>query len=318
MELYNKEFVYFDWDNRLEGKKGFVAQNIAALKNQVNNSPNTMVTLSGSGDDACPFTYYVDDEITCDYQFAYYDPYYEFRRAYLEGKQIQFKDYNDNWLDVEGEPLFCSNEYRIKPKMWYVVLDEYGLFRTNSKEDEHVMFAGSEEECDRWISEHDKFNPVMIAYYLQNKPVQKFSDDLKIYVDVTNPDWNPIEDYIIKSEDTEQESEDGCEGCNRLCTHRNGIRCKSYCIKVEYVPFDTVEELIDAWDSKYPQNKNRPEGTMPLIWVKLRESNDISLITDFYFDCGEVALSNTQVSLEELWKYYTFLDSSIIGKVKEE
>ena len=77
-----------------------------------------------------------------------------------------------------------------------------------------------------------------------------------------------------------------------------------------------MQELIVAWDEKYPQNKNRPEGTMPLIWVKNKGANEVSLITDFYFDCAEISLSDTQISLEELWKYYTFADDTVIGKVK--
>ena len=287
MELYNSKYVYFEWDKELDGKKGFVAQNIASLRSQVYDNPKTMVTLSSSDDDVCPFTYYNDGEITCDYQFAYYDPYYEFRKAYLEGKQLQFKTDNGDWQDVEGEPIFTRDEYRIKPEetRWYVTIDEYGLSRTNSiGSGEYVLFEGSEEECDKWVSEHDKFNPVMIAYYLLNKPVQKFSYDFNAYVDVTNPDWNPTDEYIIKD---------------------------------EYEPFDTVRELIDAWDKKHPSNMNRPDDTMPLIWIKQKVRNRVFLITSFLFDryCGyDVSTDTEGFKLNELFEDYTFLDGSIIGK----
>ena len=35
MELYNKKYVYFEWDDELEGKKGFVADDIYVLKRNV-------------------------------------------------------------------------------------------------------------------------------------------------------------------------------------------------------------------------------------------------------------------------------------------
>ena len=101
-----------------------------------------------------------------------------------------------------------------------------------------------------------------------------------------------------------------------------GKRCKSYCTctKVKYVPFNTVQELIDAWDNKYPQNKNRPEGTMPLIWIKHKEKNRVYLITDFLFDKAydcDVGTEDENLRLTELFENFTFLDGSIIGKVKE-
>ena len=62
-ELFDQKYVFILWDKKLDGKKGFVAQNIASLRSQVNDNPKNMVTLSSSDDDVCPFTYYVDDEI---------------------------------------------------------------------------------------------------------------------------------------------------------------------------------------------------------------------------------------------------------------
>ena len=318
MELYNKEFVYFDWDDKLEGKKGFVAQNIESLKGQVNNNPKGMVILSSSDDDVCPFTYFCDGEITCDYVFAYYDPYYEFRKAYIEGKQLQFKNHEGDWEDAYGAPLFTSDEYRVKPEYrikpeWYVVLDDYGLSRTNSKHDD-VLFEGTEEECIQWLDKYRKFENIMLAWR-QGRTIQYKQNDEWV-------DWVLSEIPREGAFDTMKEwrVKDECKGCMKYnyCTNKNGVRCRNYCTEVtKYVPFDTVQELVDAWDKKYPQNKNRPEGTMPLIWIKNKEKNRVYLITDFLFEKyhdSDVGTGDENLKLTELFERFTFLDDSIIGK----
>jgi len=409
MELYDKKFVYFDWDDKLEGKKGFVAQNIASLKGQVNNIPKCMVTLSKSDDDVCPFTYFCDGEITCDYVFAYYDPYYEFRKAYIEGKQLQFKNHEGDWEDVDGAPLFTNDEYRVKPEYrikpetirWHVVLSDEGTLGIAKSTDKHIYFTGDEEECKEWIDEHEKFIGTMRAWE-EGKTIQFFNENTGDWIDVANgiPLWGTMNTYRVKSEwyvvlddyglsCTNEPSEDEtvlskgtkeeciecmekykpfekillawrqgrtiqykendewinwtlhinpntndfghlkewrikdeCKGCMKYkdCTNKNGVRCRNYCVEAtEYVPFDSVQELIDAWDSKYPQNKNRPEGTMPLIWIKNKVKNRVYLITDFLFDKrfkDDIGTEDSNLELKELFDDYTFLDGSIIGEVR--
>ena len=294
MELYDKKHVYFDWDDKLEGKKGFVAQNIASLKSQVYNNPKAMVTLSSSNDDTCPFTYYVDDGITCDYQFCYYDPYYEFRTAYIEGKQLQFKNVNGDWQDIDGVPLFTIDKYRIKPEpiRWHVVLSDEGTLGIAKSTNKHIYFTGNDEECNEWIDDHKDLTDIMKAWE-EGKTIQYLLHSE--WRDVANniPVWGLNDIYRVKPDECKVE---------------------------EYVPFDTVQELIDAWDSKYPQNKNRPAGTMPLIWIKNNVKNRVYLITDFLFDKyfnDDVGTEDSNFQLKELFKDYTFLDNSIIGKVKE-
>jgi hypothetical protein len=87
----------------------------------------------------------------------------------------------------------------------------------------------------------------------------------------------------------------------------------------EYVPFDTVQELIDYWDKKHPSN--RPTDTLPLIWIKNKDRDRKYLITEFYFDNhfnADISTSQAEHSLRNLFEEYTFLDGSIIGKVKGE
>lgn len=317
MELYNKQFVYFEWDDRLEGKKGFFGDSINHIKHNVKDNCTMWfgeIRHNVNANTDYPFAFIDESGNSHVFRFCYYDPYYEFRKAYLEGKQLQFKD-EDDWVDVDGVPLFTTDEYRIKPEepVWYVSLDEYGLSRTNSKEHEHIMFTGSEKECDKWIDEHEKFIGTMRAWE-EGKAIQYLYNNEWRDVANGNPLWSKYDTYRVKDE---------CEGCMKYdyCTNKDGKRCKSYCTKVEYVPFDTVEGLIEAWDNKYPQNKNRPEGTMPLIWIKNKQKNRVYLITDFLFDKrfnDDVGTEFEDFSLKDLFENYTFLDGSIIGKVKGE
>lgn len=301
MELYNSKFVYFEWDKKLEGMMGFVAQNIVSLKSQVNDNPKTMVTLSGS-DDVCPFTYYVDEEITCDYQFAYYDPDYEVKKAFMEGKTIQARyspekcdaDVKHEWFDIDldraaGGFNFDDFELRLKPELkWHVVLSDEGTLGIAKSTNKHIYFTGNEEECNKWIDEHKDLTDSMKAWE-EGKTIQYFyRDDWR---DVANniPLWGLNDTYRVKPDE-----------------HK-------------YEPFGTVQELIDAWDKKYPSNMNRPGDTMPLIWIKNKEKNRVYLITDFLFEkcygC-DVGTEEENLELTELFDNFTFLDNSIIGKVK--
>ncbi len=292
MELYNEEFVYFDWDDKLDGKKGFVAQNIASLKSQVNDGPKTMVTLSGSDDDVCPFTYFCDGEITCDYQFAYYDPYYELRKAYLEGKQLQFKNVNGEWIAVDGAPLFTNDEYRVKPEYrikpevnWNIYLTECesGIFfeiTMECKTDSHCYFSGSEESCHEWVARHSKFKNIMAAWEAGKDIEFKHKCDCG-WSPATSPNWDETLEYRVKGKD---------------------------------VPFDTLDELIHKWEGMNPGCTNRPKCAMPMIWVKSKSTKRIYLIDAYDYEDNEVGLCDSWFTLKELFEDYTFINDSIIGK----
>lgn len=290
MELYDKKYVYFDWDKELEGKKGFVAQNIVSLKGQVNDNPKTMVTLSSSDDDVCPFTYFCDGEITCDYQFCYYDPFYEIKRAYNEGKQIQYKAVDTGeWCDCFGYPSFFPNsEYRIKPDRYEVYTSDLNCLRICSEDDKpskehwHCFFEGTYNECKEWVMEHEKFYDVM-CYWEQGKTIEAMGPDSDWH-QVATPNWHTNHKYRVKD--------------NRK----------------EYAPFDTVQELITKWESMNPGCTNRPKCAMPMIWVKSKSTHCIYLIDGYDYNDNEVSMCNCWFPLDSMFKDYTFIDDSIIGK----
>lgn len=91
----------------------------------------------------------------------------------------------------------------------------------------------------------------------------------------------------------------------------------------KYVPFESVDELIECWADKRKIPLLGVDGKavwnpidMPLIWVKGETGNQRSLITDFDFERNSVELSYVKFGLEELFNEYTFLDGTPIGKIK--
>jgi hypothetical protein len=110
IELFDSKYVHFMWSDELEGKKGFLADNIDMLKHDV-NSGQCRYNVSKSEYESIPF------HAESDWKFFYYDPNYECKRAYSEGKQIQTKyKTGDEWKDVSNPGWYDYQDYRIKPE----------------------------------------------------------------------------------------------------------------------------------------------------------------------------------------------------------
>jgi len=113
MELFDKRFVHFMWDDKLEGQKVFVADNINTLIERIKKG-TSIYKVHWSRDTGMPFE--SDDLVR--YRFAYYDPNYEVKRAfYKESKQIQvaYKGAN-NWVDCDEPEWVDGCQFRVKPE----------------------------------------------------------------------------------------------------------------------------------------------------------------------------------------------------------
>ena len=97
MELFDKKFVYFMWDDKLEEKEGFFADDICELTNCILGGNLHFAKVRKSLSPAFPFK----DTNNNDWLFFYYDPNYEVKKAYAEGKQIQYMFHNEGrWRDA--------------------------------------------------------------------------------------------------------------------------------------------------------------------------------------------------------------------------
>lgn len=117
-EFFEPRFVYFMWDDKLEGKKVFLADWIRDIIDDVEDesSRTTLVQCDNVDEDSnTPFRSVRDDgSLGASWQFAYYDPHYEFKVAHSKGKQIQALE-DGEWRDCHSPTWSILYEYRIKP-----------------------------------------------------------------------------------------------------------------------------------------------------------------------------------------------------------
>ena len=117
MELFDKKYVYFMWDDKLEGKEAFIAQYIEDLIDTVDAQDSRFKNrIHESCDDYYKGKYPFSNAIE-DFMFAYYDPNYELKVAYNKGKTIESYDEElKKWVE-EKEPKWLDNvKYRVKQK----------------------------------------------------------------------------------------------------------------------------------------------------------------------------------------------------------
>lgn len=115
MYKFDKKFVHFMWDDCLDEKTVFYADSIADLENVVSyNRQQNRGTIYKSGNGTFPFEVWPFG--TGDmFRFCYYDPHYNFKLAYEQGKVIQYRDGYGNWTDMDSCECVDGMEYRIKP-----------------------------------------------------------------------------------------------------------------------------------------------------------------------------------------------------------
>lgn len=115
VRLFDPKFVHFMWDDSLKGKEVFASNDIYSLMAAVNNGYKKDGLVKEYGYSNSPFITVKGNRL---YMFAYYDPNYEVKRAYAEGKTIQVKTYDHPmWLDVDSPAWDSGNgiEFRVKP-----------------------------------------------------------------------------------------------------------------------------------------------------------------------------------------------------------
>lgn len=273
-KLFDPKFVHFMWSDELEGKEGFFSEDITCLKIVVTQNSARDV-LEKSTNDEHPFL----ASTGCCFRFFYYDPNYNVKRAYLDGKIIEYYyEHEKKWYPIEPRQLTELDdgcEYRIKPEeekccVFKGLADSLLIVNEGTAEyktHEH-LFEGTKEECQKWIDVEQNCKRCLY----EDSPCT-------------------IDDYGMT---------DG--------------KCLSFYAKPEpkkeptYRPFTDTDELVGFWEDNYG-NKYRPEGTMPLIWVM--QGTRKSLITDF--DNRIVRITKKWYEVSQLLGDFTFLDGKPCG-----
>ena len=101
MKLFSNIHVSRFWEDKLENKEGFMACDISSLHYAVEyQEPRKLKKTEG--------------------MLYYYDPYWSFKKAFQEGKTVQWKSRRDGeWYDIVSETdMLCAclgDTLRIKP-----------------------------------------------------------------------------------------------------------------------------------------------------------------------------------------------------------
>lgn len=298
MELFDKQFVRFMWDDELEGKKCFVADSIVYLIEGVAKGTATYV-IHWSGAMGMPFER--DDGVR--YRFAYFDPNYGVKKAFNEGKKIQVL-FGDKWEDIDNEEQFercleIKYTFRIKPdgeKKWIAYLARLKnghCYLTACIEDKWEdaqkdcgaktkLFVGDGNEVEEWYRPRQKFAP-LIKDWEDGKKIQ-FKASIGSWFSAV-PDWDPCLEYRVDPE------------------------------KKKYRPYKDANEMIEDFMVRF--KVNCPSYAEPLVWVKGKHTDTRFLILAFYetfikFNDDEPFM------FKELFEGYTYLDGSPCGmEVKE-
>jgi hypothetical protein len=207
MELFDKKYVYFEWDDKLAGKDVFISNSMDWLKTKVNTcDSDRLVKIKKSKDLSAPFHVIGFDGNDNNNIFAYYDPNLKVKKAWLDGEVIQIKSKGE-WYDLLNmylnitdlnELKWDNNEWRVKPiEKWYVVLTDKGLYKTNFGSLYYVFYVGTEKECDTYIKEHESMKDTMKAW-LNKETVQYFDSVHNEWVDTDFPLWKSDIDYRVK------------------------------------------------------------------------------------------------------------------------
>lgn len=218
MELFDQRFVYFMWDENLKYKKGLVHDNIEVIKRIVNSYDGNTDVIDYSKNDENPFK---EEGCNTKYKFAYYDPNYECKIAYNEGKQIQAKliGFEDkNWIDVK-QPTWEGNYiFRIKPEdnKKYWVIAKYSQFC----DIENYNIFGPCYHVEEQQNGYSRSNPPLArdfeSYEAAQEWLQKYLQNEKIYKHVANlikTLIGQLENICSHLENNEQISRDEFEAC---------------------------------------------------------------------------------------------------------
>lgn len=285
MELFDKRFVHFMWDDELKGKKCFVADNINTLIECVKEGTATY-KVHWSGNIGMPIE--CDDLVR--YHFAYYDPNYEVKKAFNEGKKIQVHCTNGIWSDCDEPKWYDNCKYRIKPEeKWiaYLVRQKNGIcFLTACREDawESVqkdyhaktkLFVGSADEVAKWYGARQKFTEVIKAWE-DGKQIQYYRAELGSWFDVKVPGWFDNFTYRVKN----------------------------------YRPYESSAEMIADFINRF--NVNCPSYCEPLIWLKGKGTDTKFLVFAFYKAFIKFN-GDSPLMFKELFDDYTYLDGSPVG-----
>lgn len=220
IELFDKKYVYLEWSDELEEKDCILAKSYKNLKEFVNSGDEDRIFKVDKGTEK-PFTNHC---VECD--FCYYDPNLKVKKAWIEGKEIQYNSSFNKWTDlalmatcnIKNYIDWDAYEWRIKPTIKedeqcttfcdnQYVLNMYKNCCFNfyiSKYDiSHPIYFGDEEKCEfvmntvskNFIRDNKKCAECNGLYCHECKELKKFIENIKFTRRMTNRE---LSEYLAK------------------------------------------------------------------------------------------------------------------------
>lgn len=191
MKLFDEKFVHVLWDDNLAGSRGFVANNIQELIDKVEEKrPDKQFEIRKSENPNAPFFM---SGIGCSYPFAYIDPYYEIKVAYLNGEKIEwYNTFKDCWCLIDSPTNFIlaineQNNLRIaenNTKYW--VIATYSKFADTENYNTFGPCYHVEEQQDGYSRSNPPLAKDFESYEAAQEWLKKYLQDQKIYKHVAN------------------------------------------------------------------------------------------------------------------------------------
>ena len=337
VELFDKKFVHFMWNDELEGKKCFVSDSIDILINAVNKGIFNTATINRSIGRGYALH---SNETGNDYAFAYYDPNYEAKKAFNEGKKVQYQLVGGvDWGDIDSEEaLECriaeGRTFRIKPEeeKWvaYLARDEAKPYLTACREDiwNHAqkgqgaktkLFVGSAVEAIAWYEAKQQLAPLIKAWE-DGKTIQVYETLFNKWSDCAGTlEWYTDCEYRVKPECPCEDGIDSkaCVGCEHSEDGKPHTFENYHCYICDksdkkYRPYESSAEMIADFIARF--KVNCPPYEEPSIWIKGKENDNRFLLTGFSPEVGVCTRENVHSSFNTLFNWYTYLDGSPCGK----
>lgn len=219
IELFDKRYVYLEWNDELEGKDCIIATTYKDLKDFVNSGDEGRIFKVNKGNEK-PFT---NNWKECD--FCYYDPNLKVKKALLEGKTIQKLTLN-GWvddIDTSRTSIFFHTirwdayEWRIKPTMkedekytvscdnkYVLNMHKNGYFEFSiSKYDvSRPIYFGDKEKCTHvmntvknFVRDNEKCAECSGLWCHECKELKKFINNINFTRRMTNSE---LAEYLAK------------------------------------------------------------------------------------------------------------------------
>ena len=203
--IFDKKCVYFMWADKLAGKEGFYSDGIAYLIMCVESNS---LEHKGYVKRNCENDTYQFNNVQSDnsYQFFYYDPLYNIKWEWKQGKQIQSR--SKVWRDAEWEdddyPQWNNQcmEFRVRPegfvpkKKWRPFKDIEELKQTWEKKFDPLVHPELFEPMIWVRSKSNTTSTYLISHFCGNVGVVHIYSSLdtsleQLYEDFTFLDGTP-------------------------------------------------------------------------------------------------------------------------------